>query len=221
MELSRYIDHTLLRATATEAEIIKLCQEAVAYNFYAVCVNGCYVRRSAQELSGTNVSIASVVGFPLGAMVSAIKIREAISAIELGAHEVDMVFNIGYLKAQQYTLVEKEISDIKKAIGNSILKVIIETCYLSNEEKKIAIEIVGHAGADFIKTSTGFGTGGATVEDITLMKALKKESLKIKASGSIRDVSTALELIAAGSDRLGTSSGIAIVTHQAGENTKY
>jgi deoxyribose-phosphate aldolase len=221
MQLSKYIDHTLLRPTATEADILVLCREAIEYNFYAVCVNGCYVERCVQELSRTETKVAAVVGFPLGAMASQVKLAEATQAIEEGAQEIDMVMNLGWLKEQYYSKVEQEISAIKKSIGTNVLKVIVETCYLSEEEKKTITQLIGNAGADFIKTSTGFGTGGATLEDVLLMKSEKTDKLRIKASGGIKDYSSALKFIEAGADRIGTSSGIAIVTDKQGAISAY
>jgi len=212
MQLNQYIDHTILKATATPKDILQLCAEAVQYKFYAVCVNGCYIKLAKTELKNSEVKIAAVIGFPLGAMSSESKIAEAVQCVADGADEIDMVINIGLLKAGQADLVEDEIAAIKKAIGKQVLKVIIETCYLTNEEKKMACRAALYAGADFVKTSTGFGTGGATIEDVKLMKAEVGDKLKIKASGGIRDLKTALEYIELGVSRLGTSSGIALVT---------
>ena len=212
MEISRYIDHTLLKATATEHDIRQLCQEAREYNFYAVCVNGSYVNACRDALHESIVKIASVVGFPLGAMDMLSKVNEAENAIKDGAHEIDMVINIGWLKSGYYDAVEMEIRKVREAIGHNVLKVIIETCYLSNEEKRTATKLVCDAGADFVKTSTGFGTGGATLEDIQLMRSVTKDKIKIKASGGIRDRDTALRYIEAGVSRIGTSNGVQIVS---------
>ena len=212
MQLNQYVDHTILKATATPKDILQLCAEAVQFKFYAVCVNGCYIKLAKTELKNSKVKIAAVIGFPLGAMSSESKIAEAVQCVADGADEIDMVINIGLLKAGQADLVEDEIAAIKKAIGKQVLKVIIETCYLTNEEKKMACRAALNAGADFVKTSTGFGTGGATIEDVKLMKAEVGDKLKIKASGGIRDLKTALEYIELGVSRLGTSSGIALVT---------
>jgi len=221
MNLSKYIDHTLLKPTATESDIIQLCKEAVGYNFYAVCVNSCYVELCKNTIQNSIVKIASVVGFPLGAMDTLSKIKEAENAIKNGAHEIDMVINIGFLKDGKLDLVENEIRLIKKAIGNNILKVIIETCYLTDEEKKIATQLTVNAGADFVKTSTGFGTGGATLEDIALMKSITQNKIKIKASGGIRDYETAIKYIDLGVTRIGTSNGIQIVTGQKWNEQTY
>lgn len=216
--LSQYIDHTLLKATATEQDIQKLCEEAMEYNFFSVCVNSCYVAFAKAQLEQSNVKVCSVVGFPLGAMSTQAKIMEANKAIVDGADEIDMVINIGFLKSKNFDAVWKEIEAVKKVIGNKVLKVILETCYLDKAEIIKASELAMHSGADFIKTSTGFGTGGATFEDVQLMKSVVKERVKIKASGGIKDKFTALEYIALGAERIGTSSGIAIVTNKNTEN---
>ncbi|MCJ7759498.1 MAG: deoxyribose-phosphate aldolase [Gillisia sp.] len=212
MQLNQYIDHTILKATASPKDIVQLCTEAIQFKFYAVCVNGCYVKLAKNELKNSEVKIAAVIGFPLGAMSTESKIAEAVQCVADGADEIDMVINIGLLKAGQADLVEDEIAAIKKAIGKQVLKVIIETCYFTNEEKKMACRAALNAGADFVKTSTGFGTGGATIEDVKLMKAEVGDKLKIKASGGIRDLKTAMEYIELGVSRLGTSSGIELVT---------
>ncbi len=221
MNLSKYIDHTLLKATATESDVIQLCNEAKEHRFYAVCVNSCYVGLCKKELNNSDVKIASVVGFPLGAMDTISKITEAKEAIGHGADEIDMVINIGFLKDQKYELVEHEIRQLKQAIGDKILKVIIETCYLTDDEKKMATLLVVNAGADFVKTSTGFGTGGATLEDIELMKSVTQNKIQIKASGGIRDYETAKKYIDLGVSRIGTSNGIQIVTGQTGTTQTY
>lgn len=212
--LNQYIDHTVLKADAEEKDIQTLCEQAKEYNFYAVCVNGCYVRTCHDLLKNTSVKIAAVVGFPLGAMSTAAKVFEAEQAVKDGAEEIDMVINIGWLKDGKNQEVQRDIAAIKKAIGNHVLKVIIETCYLSKEQKVKACELAMKAGADFVKTSTGFGSGGATIEDVKLMKSIVGEELKVKASGGIRDTQTAKKYIEAGADRIGTSSGIAIVQNQ-------
>lgn len=211
MELNKYIDHTLLKATATPLQIEELCSEAKEADFYAVCVNSCYVSLAKKELKNTNIKIATVVGFPLGAMSTAAKVAETEFSVSDGADEIDMVLNIGWLKSGKYDLVQQEIAAVKEATGGHILKVILETCYLTDEEKKIACGLALQASADFVKTSTGFGTAGATLADVKLMKSVVGDKLKIKASGGIKDRKTAEEYISAGADRLGTSSGIAIV----------
>lgn len=221
MNLSKYIDHTLLKATATENDVIQLCNEAKEHHFYAVCVNSSYVGLCKKELNDSDVKIASVVGFPLGAMDTVSKIAEAKEAVGNGADEIDMVINIGFLKDQKYDLMEHEIRLIKQAIGAKLLKVIIETCYLTDDEKRMATMLVVNAGADFVKTSTGFGTGGATLEDIALMKSVTQNKIQIKASGGIRDYETAQKYIDLGVTRIGTSNGIQIVTGQTGVIQNY
>lgn len=212
MELNKYIDHTLLKATTTADDVIKLCEEAIKYNFFAVCINSCYVPLAKGELKGSDVKIATVVGFPLGASSPESKVREATIAIDHGADEIDMVMNIGFLKTQWTEAVSKEIEEIKNAIDSKVLKVIIETCYLSDEEIRIACRLAKAAGADFVKTSTGFGTSGATEHAVQLMINEVGDSIKIKASGGIKDAVTAKKYIAMGVGRIGTSSGVEIVS---------
>ena len=211
MELNKYIDHTILKATASSADVQKLCEEAIEHEFYSVCVNGCYVADAKHLLQGTDVKIAAVVGFPLGAMTTAAKVFEAKEAVENGANEIDMVINVAKLKDGEFDYVENEIRQIKEAIGDNVLKVIIETCYLTDEEKVKACELSLVAKADFVKTSTGFGTGGATYEDVKLMKSVVGNNAKVKASGGVRDKETAQKYVELGAERLGTSSGIDIV----------
>ena len=211
MGLNKYIDHTILKATASSADVQKLCEEAIEYEFYSVCVNGCYVADAKNLLQGTDVKVAAVVGFPLGAMTTASKVFEAKEAIENGASEIDMVINVAKLKDGEFDYVENEIRLIKEAIGDNVLKVIIETCYLTDEEKVKACELSLVAKADFVKTSTGFGTGGATYEDVKLMKSVVGDNAKVKASGGVRDKETAQKYVDLGAERLGTSSGIEIV----------
>ena len=211
MGLNKYIDHTILKATASSADVQKLCEEAIEHEFYSVCVNGCYVADAKHLLQGTDVKVAAVVGFPLGAMTTAAKVFEAREAIENGASEIDMVINVAKLKDGEFDYVENEIRLIKEAIGDNVLKVIIETCYLTDEEKVKACELSLVAKADFVKTSTGFGTGGATYEDVKLMKSVVGDNAKVKASGGVRDKETAQKYVDLGAERLGTSSGIEIV----------
>lgn len=211
MGLNKYIDHTILNATASSADVQKLCAEAIEHEFYSVCVNGCYVADAKHLLQGTNVKVAAVVGFPLGAMTTAAKVFEAKEAVENGASEIDMVINIAKLKDGEFEFVENEIRQIKEAIGDNVLKVIIETCYLTDEEKVKACELSLVAKADFVKTSTGFGTDGATYEDVKLMKSVVGDNAKVKASGGVRDKETAQKYVDLGAERLGTSSGIEIV----------
>ena len=211
MGLNKYIDHTILKATASSADVQKLCEEAIEHEFYSVCVNGCYVEDAKHLLQGTDVKVAAVVGFPLGAMTTASKVFEAKEAIENGASEIDMVINVAKLKDGEFDYAENEIRLIKEAIGNNVLKVIIETCYLTDEEKVKACELSLVAKADFVKTSTGFGTGGATYEDVKLMKSVVGNNAKVKASGGVKDKETAQKYVDLGAERLGTSSGIEIV----------
>ena len=211
MGLNKYIDHTILKATASSTDVQKLCEEAIEHEFYSVCVNGCYVADAKHLLQGTDVKVAAVVGFPLGAMTTAAKVFEAKEAVENGAGEIDMVINIAKLKDGEFEFVENEIRLIKEAIGDNVLKVIIETCYLTDEEKVKACELSLAAKADFVKTSTGFGTSGATYEDVKLMKSVVGDNAKVKASGGVRDKETAQKYVDLGAERLGTSSGIEIV----------
>jgi len=210
--LENYIDHTLLKPSATTENIIQLCDEAKKYNFFAVCVNGSFVKLAKRELINSNVKIAAVVGFPLGATAPSIKVLETKTYINDGADEIDMVINIGMLKSKDFKYVENEIIAVKNELGDRVLKVIIETCYLTDEEKRVVCKIAMKAGADFVKTSTGFGINGATIADVKLIKEVLKGQLSIKASGGISDKETALNYISLGVTRIGTSSGIKIVT---------
>jgi len=207
MQIADYIDHTNLKPTATVEDIKKLCEEAKTYGFYAVCVNGCHVSLAKEELRNSKVGLAAVIGFPLGAMSTQAKVFEAKECVKQGADEIDMVINIGWLKSKMYEAVGNEIQAIKLAIGDKILKVILETCYLTDAEKEKACSISVEAGADFVKTSTGFGSGGATFEDVVLMKRVVGDKAKIKASGGVKDKETALKYIELGVSRIGTSSG--------------
>lgn len=218
MEIQKYIDHTLLKPNATPAEIEKLCQEAQDYGFFSVCVNSGYVKLAAEYNYGTPVATCSVVGFPLGAMDTASKVYEAEQAILNGASEIDMVLNIGLLVAGNTTQVEEDIRRVKSAIGQKVLKVILETCLLTQEQKITACKLCLNAGADFVKTSTGFSTGGATFDDVILMKSIVGNQAKVKASGGIRDRQTALRYIDLGVERIGTSNGIAIVQGSTATN---
>jgi len=220
MHLNKYIDHTLLKATATTSDIVKLCQEAITNDFFSVCVNSCYVSLAAEQLKHSNVKVCSVIGFPLGAMSTLAKAAEATEALKSGANEIDMVMNLGFLKSKYFDSVWKDIQAVKAVMPNNTLKVILETCYLSNEEILKASELAIKGGADFIKTSTGFGTRGASIEDVKLMKRIAKDSTKIKASGGIKDAKTAIEYINLGAERLGTSSGIAIIKGKT-SNSSY
>ena len=212
LQLENFIDHTLLKPTATSSDILQLCKEAEEHQFFAVCVNSCYVQLAVSALKNSKVKVAATIGFPLGAASTASKIAEAEKCVAEGAEEIDMVLNIGFLKDKKFSEVEEEISAIKEAIGDTILKVILETCYLSDEEITKACRLAENAKADFVKTSTGFGTAGATLEHVRLMKDSVSDKVKIKASGGIRDRETALEYIDLGVSRIGTSSGIQIVS---------
>ncbi|WP_392447469.1 deoxyribose-phosphate aldolase [Capnocytophaga canis] len=217
MKINKFIDHTLLKANATISEIETLCKEAVTYDFFSVCVNSAFVPYAKDFLKGTDINVCSVVGFPLGAMSLKSKVFETEQALADGANEIDMVINIGLLKSGEVDKVREEIAQIKKACGNNVLKVILETCYLTDEEKKLVCKLSVEAGADFVKTSTGFGTGGATLSDVQLMKEAVNGKAKIKASGGVRDFQTAKQYIDLGVERIGTSNGIAIVTGGKGE----
>ncbi len=219
MELNRYIDHTLLSPSATEADILKLCEEALKYNFYSVCINSCYVPIAKQALGHSDVKICTVVGFPLGAMSTEAKMFEAKKAIEQGASEIDMVMNIGRLKSQNHVAVLKDISNVKRAIGLIPLKVILEISELSKNEIVKACEICIDAKADFVKTSTGFSKSGATLTAVKIMKKSVKDILKIKASGGIRDAETAYKYIEIGVHRIGASSGVAMMNNQTSHSS--
>lgn len=207
--INKYIDHTLLKADAVESEIKKLVDEAVKYNFYSVCVNGAFVKTVKNY--NENIKITAVIGFPLGAMTTESKVFEAKNCVINGADEIDMVINISALKDRKYDYVENEINKIKNEIGDKILKVIIETSLLTDEEKVKACELAVKAKADFVKTSTGFSTAGATVYDVKLMKNAVKGKAKVKAAGGIHTFKESKAMIDAGASRLGTSSSIDIL----------
>jgi len=206
------IDHTLLAANATQTQIKILCQEASEYHFFSVCVNSSYVPLAASQLKDADVKVCAVVGFPLGAMSTEAKAYEAKVAITEGAEEIDMVIHVGLLKSGEIAKVEQDIQALREATKGKILKVIFETALISKEEIVILCEICTRVGVDFVKTSTGFSTGGATLEDVALMKASIGAGVQVKASGGIRDYETAAAMIEAGATRLGVSAGIAIVT---------
>lgn len=221
LTLAPYIDHTLLKPEATKQNIRKLCEEALENHFYAVCVNSWMIPTCREILKTTKIQIASVVGFPLGASETSVKSFETTRAFNIGAHEVDMVINIGALKGQEYNYVEKEIQAVVRAAEGKIVKVIFETSLLTDEEKKKACELSVNAGAHFVKTSTGFGSAGATIEDVKLMKAAVGNKSQVKASGGIRDFETAANMIAAGATRLGTSSGVLLVKGKNASSGNY
>lgn len=216
-EILSKVDHTLLKPEATWAQIKTLCDEAIENKTASICINTCYVKPAAQYLAG-RVPVCTVVGFPLGAMSTAAKVFETEQALHDGASEVDMVINIGALKAGEYQLVEDEIRALKAACGDHILKVIIETCLLTDAEKEKMCDIVCAAGADFIKTSTGFSTGGATFDDVALFARCCRGRCKIKAAGGIRSVADMEKFIELGADRLGTSSAIKILNAEDAGN---
>lgn len=214
------IDHTLLNPAAVKADIVRICAEAGQYGFATVCVNPYWVPTAAQELQGSDVGITTVIGFPLGASRSDIKAAEAADAIEAGATEIDMVLNIGALKSGMLDAVEQDIrAVVAVCTGKAILKVIIEACLLTDEEKRVVSLLCKQAGSDYVKTSTGFSTGGATVADIALIREVVGPAMGIKASGGVRDLETARQLISAGATRLGASASIAIVSGAAGSSS--
>ncbi|MED1914966.1 deoxyribose-phosphate aldolase [Brevibacillus sp. DP1.3A] len=212
MNMNKYIDHTLLKPDATQEMIDKLCQEAREHDFMSVCVNPYWVKRSAELLAGSDVKVCTVIGFPLGASTIESKAAETRDVIAKGATEVDMVLNVGALKSGDLETVKKDIAAVKQAAGDILLKVILETCLLTEEEKVVACKLSVEAGADYVKTSTGFSTGGATVEDIALMRKIVGPNVGVKASGGVRDGEAAVAMIEAGASRVGTSSGVSIVT---------
>ncbi len=211
MELNRYIDHTILKPEAGKEQVIKICEEAKENHFASVCINPCWIETAAEILAGTDVKVCTVIGFPLGAMTTESKVFEAQDAVKKGAEEVDMVINIGRLKDGDDQYVTDEIKAVKEAVGDLVLKVIIETCLLTKDEIVRAGICVKNAGADFIKTSTGFSTGGAKAEDVRLMKETVGENIKVKAAGGIRTREAMDEMIAAGAERIGTSSGVKLI----------
>jgi deoxyribose-phosphate aldolase len=212
LELARYIDHTILKPDAMEGDVIKLCREALEYKFASVCVNAANVKLADSFLHGTEVKVCTVVGFPLGATTKETKAFETAQAIDNGATEVDMVINIGALKSGKTDEVEADIKAVADACkGKALLKVIIEACLLTDEEKVTACELSKNAGANYVKTSTGFSTGGATAEDITLMRRTVGPEMGVKASGGIRNLETSLKMIAAGATRIGASASISIL----------
>ena len=210
-ELASYIDHTLLKPEASREQIRAVCEEAKQYHFASVCVNPCWVPLIAEELKGSGVSVCCVIGFPLGASLSSVKAFEAREAVAAGAQEIDMVINIGAVKSGGWELVREDIAAVNAAKGTAKLKVIIETCLLTDEEKVRVCQIAKEAGADFVKTSTGFSTGGATVHDVELMRKTVGPEMGVKASGGVRTLADALAMIEAGASRLGASAGVKII----------
>lgn len=211
MNINKMIDHTLLKPEATKEMIENLCREAKEYDFKSVCVNPYWVSTAYEELRDSDVLVCTVVGFPLGATTKETKFFETDFAVQEGADEIDMVINVGALKSKQYDVVLEDIKSVVQAANGRTVKVIIETCLLTDEEKVKACELSMEAGANFVKTSTGFSTAGAKVEDVELMKSIVGDNLEVKASGGIRDLDTALKMIEAGATRLGVSAGVQIV----------
>ena len=218
--MNTYIDHTLLKPDATLHQIHNLCEEAIAYKFATVCINSSFVKDAFEILKYSETKVCTVVGFPLGASSTKSKVEEAKQAIEDGASEIDMVIHQGKMKEKDFQYIEDDIRSVKKSIGSNMLKVILETCNLTEEEIANACQISEKAGADYVKTSTGFGSHGATIEAVKIMKKNISDNVKIKASGGIRDLKTAQKYIDAGASRIGTSSGIAIVEGTS-SNSKY
>jgi deoxyribose-phosphate aldolase len=219
-DLARYIDHTLLKPEATEDQVTTLCAEAAEHHFYSVCVNSRWVEHCARRLGGTGVKVCAVVGFPLGAMDSRVKSFEARTAIANGAGEIDMVMNVGAMKAKDLTTVREDMIAVRRACRTGIvLKVILETCMLTDEEKVLACQLARDVEADFVKTSTGFNKSGATVADIALMRRTVGPKMGVKAAGGVRSFEDAIAMIGAGATRLGTSSGVILVSGQKSTGT--
>lgn len=216
MNLAKCIDHTILKPNATKDEVGYICEEAVKYGFASVCVNQYNTAFAKERLKGSDVMVCTVVGFPLGAVSKEVKAFETKTAIGNGADEIDMVINIGALKSGEDEIVLEDVKAVINAANGATVKVIIETCLLTEQEKIKACQLAQRAGADFVKTSTGFSTGGATVEDVALMKRTVGDKCKVKASGGIRDYKTAMAVIKAGADRIGASASVAIVENQNG-----
>ena len=210
-QLAKMMDHTILKATAAPADVEKICREALEIDAASVRINPCNIELTKRLLEGSGVKVCTVIGFPLGANTTSVKMYETQDAIKRGAEEVDMVINVGALLAGDTDTVYNDIKGVVEAAGGTLVKVIIETCYLSDDQKKTACELAMKAGADFVKTSTGFGTGGATAHDVALMRSVVGEKLKVKASGGIRTCQNAVEMIEASADRLGVSASIAIL----------
>ncbi|MDO5054250.1 MAG: deoxyribose-phosphate aldolase [Pasteurella oralis] len=219
-EIAQFIDHTALTAEKTEQDILQLCDEAIENKFWSVCINSAYIPLAKEKLAGTDVKICTVVGFPLGANLSSVKAFEASQAIQAGADEIDMVINIGLIKSNKWDAVRADVAEVLVACANKPLKVILETCLLTKEEIVKACEICKQLNVAFVKTSTGFSSGGATVEDVALMKQTVGD-IGVKASGGVRDTATAVAMIAAGATRIGASAGIAIINGLQDVNSTY
>ncbi|MPM45464.1 Deoxyribose-phosphate aldolase [bioreactor metagenome] len=220
--IANMIDHTVLKAFSSKEDVIKVCKEAKEHGFFSVCINPTHIELAKKELEGSKVKVCTVIGFPLGANTSEVKAFETKDAIAKGAHEVDMVINIGALKDKNYDLVYTDIKSVVDAANKeALVKVIIETCYLTDEEKKIACELSVKAGADYVKTSTGFGTGGSTPEDIKLMRDVVGPNVGVKASGGVRTTEDAIKVIDAGASRIGASASISIATGEKTDTIGY
>ena len=221
-KIANMIDHTVLKATTTKEDVVKVCKEAKENQFFSVCINPTHIELAKKELEGSNVKVCTVIGFPLGANTPEVKGFETKDAIAKGADEVDMVINIGALKDKNYDLVERDIKAVVDAANKEVLvKVIIETCYLTDEEKKIACELAVKAGTDYVKTSTGFGTGGSTPQDIKLMRDVVGAEIGVKASGGVRCKEDAVAVINAGASRIGASASVAIVNGEKNSTDGY
>lgn len=220
--IANMIDHTVLKAFSSKEDVIKVCKEAKEHGFFSVCINPTHIELAKKELEGSKVKVCTVIGFPLGANTSEVKAFETKDAIAKGAHEVDMVINIGALKDKNYDLVYTDIKAVVDAANKeALVKVIIETCYLTDEEKKISCELSVKAGADYVKTSTGFGTGGSTPEDIKLMRDVVGPNVGVKASGGVRTTEDAIKVIDAGASRIGASASISIATGEKTDTIGY
>ena len=219
-QLAQYIDHTALTAEKNEQDILTLCNEAIEHGFYSVCINSGYIPLAKEKLAGSNVKICTVVGFPLGANLTSVKAFETQESIKAGANEIDMVINVGWIKSQKWDAVKQDIQAVFNACNGAPLKVILETCLLTKDEIVKACKICKEIGVAFVKTSTGFNKGGATVEDIALMKQTVG-NIGVKASGGVRDTETALAMIKAGATRIGASAGIAIISGTQDTQSTY
>ena len=219
-QLAQYIDHTALTAEKNEQDILTLCNEAIEHGFYSVCINSGYIPLAKEKLAGSNVKICTVVGFPLGANLTSVKAFETQESIKAGANEIDMVINVGWIKSQKWDTVKQDIQAVFNACNGTPLKVILETCLLTKDEIVKACEICKEIGVAFVKTSTGFNKGGATVEDVELMKQTVG-NIGVKASGGVRDTKTALAMINAGATRIGASAGIAIISGTQDTQSTY
>ena len=219
-QLAQYIDHTALTAEKNEQDILTLCNEAIEHGFYSVCINSSYIPLAKEKLAGSNVKICTVVGFPLGANLTSVKALETQESIKAGANEIDMVINVGWIKSQKWDAVKQDIQAVFNACNGAPLKVILETCLLTKDEIVKACEICKEIGVAFVKTSTGFNKGGATLEDVALMKQTVG-NIGVKASGGVRDTETALAMIKAGATRIGASAGIAIISGTQDAQSTY